>query len=210
MLHGLWLSSDDDPALRDAVCALLSAQDIPLGGFVSAPATLFDGHEARDAFLYRLSEAVFRGEPVPAALILRHLSGDATPGNILRRHLEWQTALRPYLDPVDAPEAGDGFFLLGKDLLICPLNRDGAADAMLPPGAWTDMITGEVFSGQLRRLRSPNAMPILAREGAIIPTGDPACPTLHWYQPPEHVTGLMYPEPYHLILHRDGVETCLR
>lgn len=210
MRHGLWLYPADDPALCERVSAILLAQDIPLAGFTDEQSYLFTGTEDRTAFLFRLSQALFLGNTLPSALILRHLSGDATPGNVLRRCLEWQENLLPYLHTVVVPVPGNGFFRLGDDLLICPLNDFGASDAHLPDGSWTDIMTGEVFTGHLRCLRSPNAMPILAREGAIIPTGNASCPTLHWYQAPEHALGLMHPEPYHLILHRDGVETCLR
>lgn len=205
MRHGLWISPADDTAAQ-----LLLAQDIPLAGSAPAPTARLADHEDRSSFLYRVSEVIFRGEAVPSALIARHLSGDALPGNVIRRYLEWQQNLLPYLADVDAATDGKGFFRLGQALLCCPLSNEGAVDAQLPPGSWTDIVTGEVVSGSFRRLRSPNAMPILAAEGAVIPTGDPACPTLHWYQPPEGAVGLMHPEPYHLILHRDGVETFLR
>lgn len=210
MRHGLWLYPADDPALCERVSTLLLAQDIPLAGFTNEPSRLFIGTEDRTAFLFRLSQAVFLGHSIPASLVLRHLSSDATPGNVLRRCLEWQENLLPYLHTVDTPVPGNGFFRLGNDLLICPLNDLGASDAQLPDGSWTDIVTGEVFTGRIRCLRSPNAMPILAREGAVIPTGNASFPTLHWYQAPEHALGLMHPEPYHLILHRDGVESYLR
>ncbi len=210
MRHGLWISSDNMPLLHDQVTALLAGQDIPLAGFTEASSTLFAGCEDRISFLFRASEAIFCGECIPAALILRHLSSDAMPGNVIRRYLEWQDNLLPYLADVEVPVQGDGFFYLGDALLVCPLSLEGAVDARLPSGQWTDIITGEVVTGRFRRLRSPNAMPILAAQGAVLPTGSAACPTLHWYQPPEGALGLMHPEPYHLILHRDGEETCLR
>lgn len=210
MRHGLWVYPANDSALCERVSTLLLSQDIPLAGFTDDPSHLFTDTEDRATFLFHLTQAVFLGKSLPASLILRHLSDDAAPGNVLRRCLEWQENLLPYLHTVHEPLPGNGFFLLGNDLLICPLNDLGASDAYLPDGSWTDIMTGEIFTGHLRCLRSPNAMPILAREGAIIPTGNAACPTLHWYQAPEHTLGLMHPEPYHLILHRDGLETYLR
>lgn len=189
--------------------ALLDAQDIPFAGVDEAASARFRD-DGREAFLYRVSEVILRGESVPAELLRLHLAGDARPGNVIRRCLEWQHSLAPYLTGVPGPADGEGFFRLGEDVLVCPLSPEGAADAMLPPGQWTDIVTGEVVSGRYRRLRSPNAMPIFAREGAVIPTGDPARLTYHWYQPPENVLGLMLPQPHRLILHRNGEETCLR
>lgn len=210
MRCGLWLAAPDSTVLRTEAQRLLEAQDIPLAGFTDEASPLFSGCEGRAGFLYRISEAVMRGDAVPAELIIRHLSRDALPGNVVRRYLEWQQNLRLYLAAVDQPVPGEGYFLLGDNLLCCPLNGDGAAYAVLPAGVWTDIITGETTSGCFRRLRSPNAMPIMAREGALIPTGDEACPTLHWYQPPENAPQHGLNGPHHLILHRDGDETCLR
>ena len=210
MRHGLWISLSGCSDLHSAVSDLLARQDIPLAGFADEPARLFQSNEDRFSFLFRISEAIFRGEVFPARLLLTHLGGDALPGNVLRRYLEWQQNLLPYLTNVHAIFEGEGYFRLGDSLLCCPLSPEGTVDAQLPEGQWTDIITGEVVSGCFRRLRSPNAMPILAAQGAVIPTGDQACPTLHWYQPPENMQPLTYPAPYHLIIHRDGVETCLR
>ena len=210
MRLGLWIFLDDPTLSPQQITDLLDRQDIPFAGFTDEKTVLFHGGEDRVSFLFRVSEAIFRGMSIPATLLMKHLGGDATPGNVLRRYLEWQLNLRPYLSPVETIEEGDGCFRLGNALLICPLNEMGAVDAQLPPGQWTDMVTGEVVSGTFRRLRSPNAMPILAAEGAVIPTGEETCPTLHWYQPAEEVTALMHREPYHLIIHQDGVETCLR
>lgn len=206
MRCGLWLVSDTPNQLAQAI-RLLNAQDIPCAGCVDTPTPVIPD---REAFLYRAGAWIFLGEAVPAGAVIRHLSGDALPGNVLRRYLEWQHNLLPYLSSVDAPQPDDGFFRLGESLLVCPLSDMGTVDVRLPAGHWTDILTGEVASGHFRRMRSPNAMPILAKEGAIIPTGDAACPTLHWYQAPEEAIGLMHAEPYHLIVHRNGAETCLR
>ena len=209
MRTGLWLSAPADTLLRAEAARLLDMQDIPLTGFTEEPTPRFNGLHGRTAFLMRISEAVFRGESIPAELTLRHLMEDALPGNVLRRYLEWQTNLLPYLRAVAEPEEMTGCFRLGPSLLVCPLSEEGVADAPLPPGQWTEITTGEVVSGHLMRIRSPNAMPILAAENALIPTGDPGHPTLHWYQPPEPLQPPAWAAGQRIILHRDGQETFL-
>lgn len=207
MRTGLWLSAPADALLRAEAARLLDMQDIPLAGFTEEPTPRFDGLQGRTAYLMRVSEAVFRGEALPAELTLRHLMEDALPGNVVRRYLEWQTSLLPYWSDVTEPEELPGCFRLGPSLLVCPLSAEGVASAQLPPGQWTDIITGEVVSGRFTRMRSPNAMPILAAENALIPTGDPARPTVHWYQPAAPEQPPAWAAVKRLILHQDGQES---
>ena len=74
-----------DSALRQSISSLLSAQEIPFFGFTDASAPLFaDCPDTRAAFLFRAAYALMQpGQPLPADLLLRHLSGDAQPG---KRH----------------------------------------------------------------------------------------------------------------------------
>lgn len=209
MRTGLWLSAPADTLLRAEAARLLDMQDIPLAGFTEEPTPRFVGLHGRTAYLMRISEAVFRGEAIPAEMTLRHLMEDALPGNVLRRYLKWQTNLLPCLQTVAAPEDLPGCFRLGPRLLACPLSEEGVADAQLPPGQWTDIVTGEVVEGRLTRMRSPNAMPILAAENELIPTGDPMKPTLHWYQPAEPLQLPACAAGHRVILHRDGQEAFL-
>ncbi|MGN0971443.1 MAG: hypothetical protein ACI4OY_05770 [Aristaeellaceae bacterium] len=209
MRTGLWLSAPADALLRAEAARLLDMQNIPLAGFTEEPTPRFDAVHGRTAYLMRISEAVFRGEAIPAALTLRHLMEDALPGNVLRRCLEWQTNLLPCLQAVAEPEDLPGCFRLGASLLACPLSEEGVADAQLPPGQWTEITTGEIIAGHLLRMRSPTAMPILAAENALIPTGDPAHPTLHWYQPAEPLRLPARAAGQRVILHRDGQEAFL-
>lgn len=209
MRTGLWLSAPADALLRAETARLLDMQDIPLAGFTEEPTPRFDGLHGRTAYLMRISEAIFRGEAIPAELTLRHLMEDALPGNVLRRYLEWQTNLLPYLRGVAEIEDMPGCFRLGPSLLVCPLSEEGVADTQLPPGQWTEITTGEMLTGRLMRMRSPNAMPVLAAENALIPTGDPAKPTLHWYQPADPLQPPARAAGQRVILHRDGQEAFL-
>ena len=87
-----------DSALRQSISSLLSAQDIPFFGFTDAPAPLFaDCSDTRAAFLFRAAYALMQpGQPLPADLLLRHLSGDAQPGNVIRKYTCLQLSFLPY------------------------------------------------------------------------------------------------------------------
>jgi len=66
----------------------------------------------------------------------------------------------------------DDQYMLGKDLLVCPVITDeNSRTVTLPAGKWTDMWTGEVVQGSLRFLKEVplETIPVYLREGAIIP-----------------------------------------
>lgn len=74
-------------------------------------------------------------------------------------------------------------FLFGSELLVCPITRRidprmnlAQVEAWLPRGRWTDVFTGQVYEGgrKLRLQRDLRGMPVLAREGAIIPLAIPS------------------------------------
>lgn len=192
MRLGLWLTEHtaDGEALHKAL-ALCRAQDIPVSGVTDTPCLRFHNIRQREAFLYRCAEAILRGEALPAEGVARHLAPDARAGNVLRRYAGLQASLALHLDHADVRE-GQGCFFLGDAMIVCPLSDDGAADALLPPGVWTDLLTGETVSGAFRRLRSVNAMPVLIRENTLLairvdgtsmlPDGENRL-TLHWFEP---------------------------
>ncbi len=69
----------------------------------------------------------------------------------------------------------DRQYMLGDALLCAPvMNAEGTADVYLPAGIWTDILTGEQFTGGrfYRRKCSFLEMPLLARENAILVYGD--------------------------------------
>lgn len=82
-------------------------------------------------------------------------------------------ALEYPTDPV-APGLDDQF-LLGSDLLVVPIFDDGLDPVprrfYVPHGRWVDLITGEAFVGPaFHEVQVPlERMPLLAREGAVIP-----------------------------------------
>lgn len=103
----------------------------------------------------------------------------------------WQVALEssaqglPMMRPMgleypDDPVAAglDTQFLLGRDLLVVPVFDDGAAPVRrrfyLPPGRWTDLLTGDVFEGPgFAETSLPlERMPVLVRDGAVVPRVD--------------------------------------
>lgn len=67
-------------------------------------------------------------------------------------------------------------FLYGKDLLVCPVLKQGANSLRLylPKGNWYDFWTGELHSGKqiLRAKVKADRIPIFVRAGATIPSVD--------------------------------------
>lgn len=241
MRWGLILSDPDkNQARRLKAEVLLAMQQIPLAGWTEAEAAFFGEVKDRNAFLRRTAMALMRpGEPLPLNAVLTYLSGDALPGNVLRRYLFLQLSLLPYLRVHGSVAQGEGCFHLGEDLLVAPVSEEDTVEAVLPPGQWTDLQDGQVWTGCLRLMRGYNAMPVLARENALIPIGvedrrsdgdDADRLTLHWYQPREEACcvladGTTYHvmmqdgcpavqsdsgKPWHLIIHRDGQEQLIR
>jgi alpha-D-xyloside xylohydrolase len=87
--------------------------------------------------------------------------------------------MRPlsFAHPDDPVAAGvDDAFLLGSDLLVCPVFDDRPEPVRrrfyVPRGRWTDWFTGEVFHGPAfhTALVPLERMPLLVRDGAAIPT----------------------------------------
>jgi len=72
----------------------------------------------------------------------------------------------------------DGQFMLGADLLVAPIFSDAPEPVehpvYLPPGRWSDLITGQRFTGPgYVTMTVPLAsMPVLVRDGAVIPRID--------------------------------------
>ena len=212
-MFGLWIARDgsaNEAEVRD----LLEKQLIPFQGFTEEPAGFEDSGVMED-FLRQSAAAVMRGLPLPIAGVVRHLSGrEAMPGNVLRKYVCLQLSLLPYLRVNAAVMPLEGCFLLGNDLLVAPMGMDGCVDAQLPPGTWTELATGETFTGRLRRIRGLNAMPVLARENSVIPIGvddrrtdadDADRLTLQWFQPGEKAESrLSDGTVYHLRREGDG------
>ena len=72
----------------------------------------------------------------------------------------------------------DGQFLLGPDLLVAPVFADTTGTVRhqfyVPAGGWTDIVTGQVFSGPgfVTIDCALDRMPVLARPGSVIPRLD--------------------------------------
>lgn len=70
----------------------------------------------------------------------------------------------------------DGQYMLGSDLLVAPIFDDGLEPVertfYVPAGGWSDYVTGERFEGPgfVTRTYPLDAMPVLVRDGAVIPT----------------------------------------
>jgi hypothetical protein len=80
-------------------------------------------------------------------------------------YLDWPEHPQAYQHPTQ--------YLLGDDLLVAPVTTPGLstlASVWLPPGTWTDIFTGETYTGPATRTvtTTPTRMPVFARAGGII------------------------------------------
>lgn len=69
-------------------------------------------------------------------------------------------------------------YMFGSELMVCPITspqhreiNKGSVEAWIPEGRWVDIFTGQAYSGEKRitLFRDINTIPVLAKEGAIIP-----------------------------------------
>ncbi|RCX12539.1 alpha-D-xyloside xylohydrolase [Anaerobacterium chartisolvens] len=94
-------------------------------------------------------EASSTGIPMMRAMVLEY------PGDPLCKALDLQ-------------------YMLGASLLVAPVfNSEGAASYYLPKGVWTNFLTGKRVEGSCWRQEEHSYMsiPLMVREGAIIPVG---------------------------------------
>ena len=71
-------------------------------------------------------------------------------------------------------------YMFGSELLVCPITEKAdkkthlaKVHAWLPKGRWTDIFTGYIYHGErsVDLYRDATSIPVLAKEGAIIPLG---------------------------------------
>lgn len=72
-------------------------------------------------------------------------------------------------------------YMFGSELMVCPITSPqkkelqmGSFNAWLPEGRWVDIFTNQVYNGgkNITLFRDINSIPVLAKEGAIIPLSD--------------------------------------
>lgn len=83
-------------------------------------------------------------------------------------------------------------YMFGSELIVCPITKPqhkslnmGSVQAWIPQGRWTDIFTNQSYEGEksIILFRDLDTIPVLAKEGAIIPlsadkgnkTGNPDC-----------------------------------
>jgi alpha-D-xyloside xylohydrolase len=116
--------------------------------------------------------------------------------DVLRRFTKLKMSLMPYLATIAEEAHTDGTpmmrpmvlefpadpgvayldrqYMLGPDLLVAPvMSKDGEVRFYLPDGTWTDLLTGEQLAGSrwVTRTYGFDGLPLLARQGAVIPFG---------------------------------------
>jgi alpha-glucosidase (family GH31 glycosyl hydrolase) len=101
-----------------------------------------------------------------------------------RTHTEGRALVEPmyYLHPEnDWAYSVRNQYYFGSELIVCPITRKqlrklnkSYVDVWLPKGRWTDIFTGTVYTGDrhIRMFRGLESIPVLAKEGAIIPLSD--------------------------------------
>jgi hypothetical protein len=81
------------------------------------------------------------------------------------------------------PENGNAYkcrneYMFGTELLVCPITAKqiksinmGSVKAWIPKGRWVDIFTGQTYEGEkeITMFRDLDTIPVLAKEGAIIP-----------------------------------------
>ena len=120
-----------------------------------------------------------------AFLRLRHRLLPYVATMNLRAHAEGEPIVQPMY--YDHPEEGVAYdvpnqFMFGSELLVAPIttpaDRDtglGRVKAWLPEGTWTDVFTGQTYTGgrSLYLHRDLTSIPVLAKAGAIVPHAAP-------------------------------------
>ncbi len=69
-------------------------------------------------------------------------------------------------------------YMFGSEIMVCPITKrnhkslnTGSVKAWIPKGRWVDVFTKQVYEGEdfIELFRDTETMPVLAKEGAIIP-----------------------------------------
>jgi alpha-glucosidase len=131
--------------------------------------------------------------------------------------LAWQTSQTglPLVRPLfwDEPENNklwniDDAFLLGRDLLVAPILKEGATRRQidLPGGSWYEYENDHLhLGGQKIELEAPiEHIPVLVRAGAILPLAENGGITIHVYRPQKNEGG----EGFFFSDAGDGFEDC--
>ncbi|HYW48453.1 MAG TPA: hypothetical protein VE959_36660 [Bryobacteraceae bacterium] len=83
-------------------------------------------------------------------------------------------------DPECARHADE--FMLGDEMLIAPIYEPGGKRSLyLPQGVWTNLETGEATPGRRTITVETAALPVFARNGAIVPLDSPGGMALHYF-----------------------------
>ena len=97
-----------------------------------------------------------------------------------RTHVYAEPLCMPLYYRYDCPEAFEAKnqYFFGSQLLVSPITKPadkrlnlGCVNTWLPEGRWTDIFTGRIYNGGqwVRMYRDMDSIPVLAKEGAIVP-----------------------------------------
>jgi len=83
-------------------------------------------------------------------------------------------------DPECAHHADE--FMLGDEMLIAPIYQPGnKRQVYFPPGTWTSLETNQEFAGRRTAAIETAALPVFARNGAIVPLDSAGGIALHYF-----------------------------
>ena len=123
------------------------------------------------------------GEIAVKQLVFRHKLIPFLYSAAYRTHTEGAALVEPmyyYYPEEKNAYAFKNQYMFGGELMVSPVTNKGGAEGYaavktwLPEGRWTDIFTGEVYrGGEVKTLlRTLDSIPVLAKEGAIIPLND--------------------------------------
>ncbi|MBE6635918.1 MAG: alpha-xylosidase [Ruminococcaceae bacterium] len=126
------------------------------------------------------------GELSREAMVLRHRMIPMLHTANYRTHAEGEGLIEPmyyeYPDCEAAYEA-NGQYIFAKDYIVAPIAKHSEADGLtsvkvwIPEGKWTDLFTNDVYNIEkggrwVTLVRSLDSIPVLAKDGAVLPLGN--------------------------------------
>lgn len=208
-----------DPAAAERLCRLMKENLLPPPCFVA-------GEADTQLTIGQLCFRIVLGLPVGMQALTDWLSSIGNPGIPLRRAAALHQNLQLWLTLFPCDAANANHVSVGSSLIVLCPDENGCAAADLPDGIWTEIASGETFSGTYRRVPPAGQIPVLAAENTLLPVvpeefaGNPEYLTLHWYEPKASaelagqyaadMDGHILPKGAHLIVHHGGEEQLIR
>jgi hypothetical protein len=96
-------------------------------------------------------------------------------------HPTWHPLALQFPEDAEGARHADEF-MLGDEMLVAPIYEPGGKRTVyLPRGIWTNLETNEVFQGKRMIAVETKALPVLARNGSIVPLDSAVGIDLHYF-----------------------------